>query len=216
MSWTSPSSREGLSFPTTPPAPSLENPPENLFPMGVSEASRTRGAERLLQPPRHQGRRTLQALAPLAPTAPLWGPRSRSQGPRGGTWCPDGEFAQKPGWARCQAGEEWWLPPANTAGIFWSGRCGRESKRWLPKTAGGDAPKLLRSRGSPRPPPLPAFLWKVAQIHKYPPPKAETRVVTYFVLVEVGPIGREASSQDPSLTSRLALDHPSLSSGCRE
>lgn len=66
LSWAVPSSAKGLRFPTLHLNPSLENPLENLFLVGVSAASGSGGAgegERPLQPPRRQGRRTPQASA---------------------------------------------------------------------------------------------------------------------------------------------------------
>lgn len=92
----SPFVRVGSELPDTPPAPLLENPPENLFPVGVSEASwaggrRGRASSRcslhaargvgLRRPrlcslrPRPSGARALDvgghAVAPGAPTASL-------------------------------------------------------------------------------------------------------------------------------------------------
>lgn len=91
------------------------------------------------------------------------------------------------------------------------------SGRQAPQTAGGDAPKLLRSPGSPRPPPLLAFLRQVTEIHRHRQNGATRPSRGYFVLVEGGRIWREADFHSPSLNlARLALDHPSLASGCGE
>ena len=209
----SPFVQGGSELPDTPPAPSLENPPK-IFSNGCFRGVPGRGApregERPLQPPRRQGRRTPRATAQLVLPAPLRGPRSGSWGPRDGTRCPDGEFAQEPSWLCCRAREDGWLPPANTAGLFWSCRCDHASSRSLPNTSGGDAQKLLGSPGSPRPPPLPA--WKVTEIHK---PNRGTRVVVSFVLAVGGPTWREADSpRAGALSRRPALDHRSSTGGC--
>lgn len=89
-----------------------------VFPLRPARGAPSEG-ERRPQPPGRQGRRTAQAEAELALARPLGDPSPGSQGPLGGTLCPDGEFAQE-GWACRPAGEEGGDPPAGTADLFWS------------------------------------------------------------------------------------------------
>ena len=114
MSWTAPSSREGLSFPTLRLPPSLENPLENLSLVGVSAPScsgccslcTARGVGLRPSPPALPGtsRRALQTWGPCvaAPGAPTATLRRSRAGPGA------------PG----RAGEEGRLSPASAAASF--------------------------------------------------------------------------------------------------
>lgn len=144
LSWAVPSSAERLRFPTLRLNPSLENPLENLFLVGVSAASGSGGAgegERPLQPPRRQGRRTPQASACSLGLRPsgvraldLGGHSAATDAPtaslRRSRAVPAAELGRKGG------------SPRPVQRIFSGASCAavREAAG-LPKAAGGDAPQ---------------------------------------------------------------------------
>lgn len=182
--------------------------------MGVSASTHqaTPGkGERPLQPPRRQGRRTAQAAAALARPAPLQGPRSGPRGPRGGTRCPDGEFAQEPGRTFCRAGEEGRFPPAGTADLLWSCLCGGARSLRAPQHCGRRPPEepqkpleTLAVAASC----LSAMTGIMTEIHKHPQ-KAATRFPRAGCLFS--PLGgwvRMERGQSTSLTSGVRPQPP--------
>lgn len=149
-----PLSGKGLSFPTLYPPP-LENPLENLFAMGVSAASRSGlpgEAERLLQPPCCQGRRTpLRSLrpGPSGAHAQDFGATQQDPVPRRRV-CAGPGLGQPRSWGgrgggRC-SGSFLLLPVRR-----------QEASSGSPRLPEGP-PKHFRSPRSPRPLPLLAFL----------------------------------------------------------
>lgn len=152
----------GAELPDTSPAPSLENPLENLSLVGVSAPSWSGCCS--LCAARGVGLRPARP-APYAPAPPR--PALRTSGATRLHAVPRGRLCARAGLGVWPSWGGGWLSSASTADLFCSCPCGPASGRQVPPTAGGDSPKVLRTPGSPRPPPLQASLHQVTEIHRH-------------------------------------------------
>lgn len=181
LSWAIPSSAEGLRFPTLHLNPSLENPLENLFRMGVSAASGSGGAGRgraaaaASTPPGASDSaglgRAHSACSPLGPSPWTSGATRRQRMPRRRV-CAGAGLCRLRSWGGRV------LPASQDSGSFLElpvRRCEKPpgSPRLREATSPKEPQKPWETLAAPAPG-LSVTTGKMTEIHKHPP-KAATR-----------------------------------------